>query len=96
MAVKEGGMPLYLYVVDRILRDMRLEQQEEGFGFSYASFKKRLDEEELSPTQRGPLNQRLDTLESFMVKPKAKSVEQKSWVPKVWWMLTESSPGMAY
>ncbi|TKW53795.1 hypothetical protein CTA1_5915 [Colletotrichum tanaceti] len=68
MAVGEGGMPLYLHVVTRILRDMRIEQQSTGSGFSYATFKKRLDLADLTAAQRGPLSQRLDTLESFMAK----------------------------
>ncbi|KAK6221198.1 hypothetical protein QIS74_04927 [Colletotrichum tabaci] len=34
MAVGEGGMPLYLHVVNRVLRDMRLEQQRNGQDFS--------------------------------------------------------------
>ncbi|KAK6224216.1 hypothetical protein QIS74_03399 [Colletotrichum tabaci] len=68
MAVGEGGMPLYLHVVTRILRDMRIDQQSTGSGFSYTTFKKHLDVADLTPAQRGPLSQRLDTLESFMAK----------------------------
>ncbi len=41
-------------------------QQETNGTFNYAEFKRRVDEEDLTPMQRGPLNQRLDTLESFM------------------------------
>lgn len=62
----DGPMPLYLHAVNRILREMRIEQQEMGTGFSYAIFKDRIDETEMSPAQLSPLAQRLDTLESFM------------------------------
>ncbi|KAJ0335217.1 hypothetical protein COL922a_009550 [Colletotrichum nupharicola] len=69
MAVGESGSkPLYMQVVNRILRDMRLEQQSTGLGFSYDKFRKYLALEDLTPGQLNPLNQRLDTLESFMVK----------------------------
>ncbi|WQF90492.1 Putative P-loop containing nucleoside triphosphate hydrolase [Colletotrichum destructivum] len=81
MAVGEGGMPLYLHVVNRVLRDMRLEQQRNGQDFSYSSSKKKLDQEDLTPAQRGPLSQRLDTLESFMVKGKTKH-GRIDWEPK--------------
>lgn len=62
----DGPMPLYIHTVYRILRDMRLAQQETGLGFNYAEFKRQLDYTPMTPAQLGPLNQRLDTLESFM------------------------------
>ncbi|RYP46859.1 hypothetical protein DL768_006998 [Monosporascus sp. mg162] len=69
MAVKEGGnMPLYLHVVSRILRELRLEQQSTNSTFKYAAFSSRIRDEPLTVAQRNPLIQRLDTLESFMVK----------------------------
>ncbi|KAK1624558.1 hypothetical protein BDP81DRAFT_501386 [Colletotrichum phormii] len=71
MAVGESdSKPLYMQVVNRILRDMRLEQQSTGLGFSYDKFRKYLALEELTPGQLNPLNQRLDTLESFFAKKK--------------------------
>ncbi|KAF6832648.1 hypothetical protein CPLU01_06044 [Colletotrichum plurivorum] len=74
MAIAEGGsMPLYLHVVNRILRDMRIEQQRTGSGFSYQTFKRHLDKADLTPMQRGPLGQRLDTLESFMAEGKGEN-----------------------
>ncbi|CAN8099582.1 unnamed protein product [Discula destructiva] len=74
MAVKEGGsMPLYLHVVNRILRDLRLEQQRTGSSFQYAAFKRMIEAEQLVPGQRGPLIQRLDTLQSFMVREQVQS-----------------------
>lgn len=69
MAVKEGGsMPLYVHVIHRILRDLRGEQQATGSSFRYASFKDKIGLEPLTPAQRGPLTQRMETLESFLVK----------------------------
>ncbi|RYP12399.1 hypothetical protein DL767_011310 [Monosporascus sp. MG133] len=69
MAVKEGGnMPLYLHVVSRILRELRLEQQNTNSAFKYAAFGRKIRDERLTIAQRNPLIQRLDTLESFMVK----------------------------
>lgn len=74
MAVKEGGsMPLYLHVVNRILRDLRLEQQKNGSAFQYAAFKRMIADEPLTVAQRAPLVQRLDTLQSFMVKEQVQS-----------------------
>ncbi|KAL0940194.1 uncharacterized protein CTRU02_202957 [Colletotrichum truncatum] len=81
MAVEDGSMPLYLHVVSRILRDMRLEQQINGKGFSYASFKKKISRADLTPTQLGPLSQRLDTLESFMTSDKTQT-KRIDWKPK--------------
>ncbi|RYP39132.1 hypothetical protein DL766_000588 [Monosporascus sp. MC13-8B] len=73
MAVKEGGnMPLYLYVVSRILRELRLQQQNTNSTFKYAAFSNKIRDESLTVAQRSPLIQRLDTLESFMVKEQVK------------------------
>ena len=68
MAVRsnDGPTPLYLHTVTRILREMRFEQQETGGVFNYGEFKRRLQDTDMTPAQLGPLNQRLDTLESFM------------------------------
>lgn len=69
MAAKpdDGPLPLYFHVIYRVLRELRLEQQEvEGKGFDYGEFKRRVLEGGLTPMQLSPLNQRLDTLESFM------------------------------
>lgn len=62
----EGPVPLYLHTVYRILRDMRMVEQETGTGFCYAKFKQQVKDAPMSPGQLGPLTQRLDTLESFM------------------------------
>ncbi|KAK1970901.1 hypothetical protein LY78DRAFT_626915 [Colletotrichum sublineola] len=82
MAVGDGSMPLYLHVVTRILRDMRLEQQSNGLAFSYLTFKKKLAKADLTPAQKAPLNQRLDTLESFMANGKG-TEKPIDWEPKL-------------
>ncbi|POR36349.1 Uncharacterized protein TPAR_03449 [Tolypocladium paradoxum] len=64
----QGGMPLYLHVVTRILRELRISQQNSGGLFNYGAFKRALEHQELTPGQKVPLQQRLETLESFMVK----------------------------
>ncbi|KAL8387017.1 hypothetical protein RB595_010220 [Gaeumannomyces hyphopodioides] len=75
-----NGMPLYLHVVQRILRDLRLEQQAfaadngcQSLPFQYGRFKTKLRGEPLTPAQEAPLKQRLDTLESFLVSKQAHS-----------------------
>ncbi|KJZ70114.1 hypothetical protein HIM_10484 [Hirsutella minnesotensis 3608] len=60
-------------VVTRILRDLRLAQQSTDGPFSYTAFKRALSNEDLTPGQRSPLQQRLDTLESFMIQQVASS-----------------------
>lgn len=92
MAVKEGdNMPLYLHVVSRILRDLRLEQQKTRSSFQYSAFKRMIEDEDLSAGQRAPLLQRLDTLESFMVQEQVQpsfhsrylvTVSGNSWAPR--------------
>lgn len=92
----DGPMPLYMHAVYRILREMRIEQQETGASFNYANFKSRVAKTALTPAQLSPLNQRLETLESFMpktqteigatkLKRKAKAASQhgNSWDSKV-------------
>lgn len=92
-----GGMPLYLHVVTRVLRQLRIMQQKQSSSFNYRAFKEYLDAEDLSPGQRCPLQQRLDTLESFLVSEqvsvgpvsskKKKEAASKNrgvnWAPKV-------------
>lgn len=75
MAVTAGNMPLYLHVVNRILRDLRIFQQQTGKGFDYSLFKKMVSAETLTKDQLAPLKQRLDTLESFMVESQAKAFD---------------------
>ena len=74
MAVTAGGnLPLYLHVAQRILRDLRITQQQTNTGFNYTAFKRQLQLENLTDMQLAPLKQRLETLESFMVQDQAKA-----------------------
>ncbi|KAL4723495.1 hypothetical protein ACLX1H_009130 [Fusarium chlamydosporum] len=66
-SIQGGGLPLYLHVISRILREMRITQQKSGSKFHYATFKKLVSREDLKEGQMVPLQQRLETLESFMV-----------------------------
>lgn len=75
MAVTSGTMPLYLHVVNRILRELRILQQQDGGAFNYTAFKRMLVNENLTEMQLAPLKQRLDTLESFMVESQAKAFD---------------------
>ena len=79
MAVKassgSGAMPLYLHVVQRIIRDLRVQQQLTGRPFNYQKFKVAMSKEDLTDMQLAPLKQRLDTLESFMVEGQTKSFD---------------------
>jgi hypothetical protein len=91
----KGPVPLYMHTVQRVLREMRLLQQETRSQFNYSDFKKRIFDSDLLPGQLEPLKQRLDTLESFMPswqasptnstnKMKTKSQGAgSSWTPKV-------------
>ncbi|KAJ2998735.1 hypothetical protein NUW58_g228 [Xylaria curta] len=88
----DRAQPLYAQVVQRILRDMRLRQQKKPGKFNYREFILKLGEEKLSPDQKRGLQQRLDTLESFMVekqvnpnpweKPKSNVRLGTDWTPK--------------
>ncbi|KAJ4859208.1 hypothetical protein T069G_07475 [Trichoderma breve] len=73
----QGGMPLYLHVAQRILRELRTEEQSNGTTFNYREFKRRLMDETLAVGQLQPLTQRLETLESFMVKEQVVSIGKK-------------------
>jgi hypothetical protein len=69
MVVRGKEMPLYMHVVNRVLREMRIEQQNDGSTFNYAAFKRRMEAEDLTAAQSSPFRRRLDTLESFMPRP---------------------------
>lgn len=90
----DRAQPLYASVIQRILRDMRLTQQEKPGNFNYREFITKLEDEPLSPDQKRGLRQRLDTLQSFMVadqiKPFGRGKSAGSilrsgtdWTPKV-------------
>ncbi|KAI1934078.1 hypothetical protein LOZ66_006171 [Ophidiomyces ophidiicola] len=74
---EDGQIPLYMHTVKTILRDMRTQQQITRAGFDYQEFKNRMMSSDLTPTQLGPLKQRLDTLESFMHQDQANSYCRK-------------------
>ncbi|KAG8664538.1 uncharacterized protein FPOAC1_013319 [Fusarium poae] len=63
-SIKGGGMPLYLHVVSRILRDMRIAQQQTNSAFNYKAFKTAISTEPLTEGQLLPLQQRLETLKA--------------------------------
>ncbi|RKF60820.1 putative p-loop containing nucleoside triphosphate hydrolase [Erysiphe neolycopersici] len=73
---EDGPMPLYLHSINRILRELRLQQQTNDTQFNYSEFKSKVMSSGLTATQLAPLNQRLDTLESFM--PKSQTT-QNAW-----------------
>ncbi|KAK7432199.1 hypothetical protein QQZ08_001144 [Neonectria magnoliae] len=77
-SIQGSGMPLYLHVVSRILREQRILQQRVGTAFDYAAFKRALENESLTEGQLAPLKQRLDTLESFMVEKQTMTMVRKS------------------
>lgn len=86
-----GPLPLYMHTVQRILREMRIVQQNMGTRFDYAEFKMRILDSELTPGQLEPLKQRLDALESFMPARQVYKTGQKmgakiwgtDWTPRV-------------
>ena len=56
--------PLYIGQITRILRELASSSPD---GFDYREFKRRLEKSPLTRAQQGPLRQRLDLLESFLV-----------------------------
>ncbi|KAF2252427.1 hypothetical protein BU26DRAFT_602812 [Trematosphaeria pertusa] len=69
MAVeKDGEMPLYMQVLIKILREMATDTG--GLGaFDYAEFEKKIDDENFTSGQSGPMEMRLDLLRSFLGLP---------------------------
>ncbi|KAI1388151.1 uncharacterized protein F4822DRAFT_303706 [Hypoxylon trugodes] len=82
MAFGDRSPPLYMHVIQRILREMRIDQQNAGSNFEYADFKRRLEYERLTPDQMRPLTQRLETLESFMASPTSRLRSQSAWMSR--------------
>lgn len=68
----EGQIPLYIQVMFQILREMAREPNLKP-GIDYRDFKRRILANDLIPAQLGPLNLRLDLLESFIAAPMANS-----------------------
>ena len=56
--------PLYIGQITKVLREMASTSPN---GFDYSQFKRRLRMSNLTRAQQGPLQQRLDLLESFLV-----------------------------
>ena len=56
--------PLYIGQITKILRELASHSPD---GFDYSEFKRRLEKSPLTRSQQGPLRQRLDLLESFLV-----------------------------
>ncbi|KAH1403027.1 hypothetical protein KXX22_002480 [Aspergillus fumigatus] len=87
----DGPIPLYMHTVKRILRELRIAQQQTQTGFNYQEFKRRVMSSNLTVAQLEPLTQRLDTLESFMPQIQAagssgkrkKQPRGSDWKPKV-------------
>lgn len=67
---EDGKIPLYIQVVQQILRSMGNEN------FDYQKFKRLLarKETEFSPQQKGPLNLRIDLLESILLECQTRRV----------------------
>ncbi len=68
----EGQVPLYIQVIYKILREMAREPNPKP-GIDYHDFKRRILATDLTPAQLGPLNLRLDLLESFIAAPNLRS-----------------------
>ncbi|PVH72139.1 hypothetical protein DL98DRAFT_611852 [Cadophora sp. DSE1049] len=75
---EDGRMPLYLHEITRILREMRVLQQDSNGSFNYAEFKQKVEDSPMTPAQQAPLTQRLDTLESFMPKSQTGAIKNKT------------------
>ncbi|KAI1839226.1 hypothetical protein JX266_014563, partial [Neoarthrinium moseri] len=68
---------------------MRVEQQQVRGPFNYRKFISLLDDEQFTPEQKRPLQQRLDILESFMISDQVSHARKKvkihslgtSWTP---------------
>lgn len=78
-SIKGEGMPLYLHVISRILRDLRMEQQKSDSPFNYGKLKSMIQQQQtLKEGQTAPLQQRLETLESFMVRTQTSEYDVSS------------------
>lgn len=62
VATKEGPPPLYMEVVQRILRELAMKSDV----FDYLHFKSLLSKEQLTKDQTSPMSLRIGLLESFM------------------------------
>jgi hypothetical protein len=76
---KAESVPLYMEVIQKILRQMAVSGQ--GRGFNYGEFLRLLDAANLTTDQQRPMRLRLDLLQSFMRWPPTKS-DLKRKTPK--------------
>ncbi|EME49627.1 hypothetical protein DOTSEDRAFT_164177 [Dothistroma septosporum NZE10] len=88
IAEKEGPMPLYMEVVQRILREMAMKNT-----FSYYNFKAKLTQEKLTKDQTGPMNLRLGLLESFMAPQDTCALRNQTHATRKKKTLFDLSPG---
>ncbi|KAJ5949974.1 hypothetical protein N7454_001558 [Penicillium verhagenii] len=72
-------LPLYMYIIQRILREMRCDQQMDETEFDYSNFKYRIGAAGLLLGQLEPLKQRLDCLESFMPRQQTVTGSKPTW-----------------
>ncbi|KAI9766483.1 MAG: hypothetical protein M1835_007179 [Candelina submexicana] len=61
----DGPVPLYVEIIFKLLKEMAIESRGAS-GVNYSAFKTRLGKAGFSRDQNGPLNLRLELLESFM------------------------------
>ncbi|PPJ58981.1 hypothetical protein CBER1_04084 [Cercospora berteroae] len=81
LAEKEGPPPLYMEIIQRILRRMAIENTT-AKGFNYKRFHDLLDKENLTREQRAPMNLRFSLLESFMHPDDVPYRANETWRPK--------------
>ncbi|CAK1354204.1 unnamed protein product [Cercospora beticola] len=81
LAEKEGPPPLYMEIIQRILRRMAIENTT-AKSFDYKRFHALLDQENLSREQRAPMNLRFSLLESFMHPDDVPYRANETWRPK--------------
>ncbi|GIZ39055.1 hypothetical protein CKM354_000244700 [Cercospora kikuchii] len=81
LAEKEGPPPLYMEVIQRILRRMAIENTS-STGFDYKRFRGLLEKETLSKDQWLPLNLRFSLLESFLHPNDIPARPLETWRPK--------------
>ncbi|KAM3415888.1 hypothetical protein BST61_g9390 [Cercospora zeina] len=84
LAEKEGPPPLYMEIIQRILRRMAIETTTTASnnGFDYKRFRSLLDKEVLSREQLAPMNLRFSLLESFMHPGDLPPRPMETWRPK--------------
>lgn len=63
----DGGIPLYVWVINKILREMnKASQESKGKPFTFSTFEAKIEKEEFVANQKNMLKLRLDILKSFM------------------------------